>query len=91
MGHGYTHRHAHTEPFSAALFMRGPLDPSATQPPTDGSRGNVEKLSNVTLTHEERNLNEEENKLLVPRWKPANSYYSVCNSRSSSVDELEIR
>lgn len=48
MGHGYTHTHTNTEPFSAALCIHGPLDPSATRPRADGSRGGSEKLSNVT-------------------------------------------
>lgn len=93
MGHGYTF----TQPFSAALFKRGPLDPSATQPPTDGSCGNLEKLSNVTLTHEERNLNEEENELLVAHWKLANSYCItqcvICKNKlqGTLVDGLEMR
>lgn len=29
MGHSYTHTRRHMEPISAALFKRGPLDPSA--------------------------------------------------------------
>lgn len=92
-----THPHRRTQPFSAALFKRGPLDPSATQPPTDGSCGNLEKLSNVTLTHEERNLNEEENELLVAHWKLANSYCItqcvICKNKlqGTLVDGLEIR
>lgn len=65
--HSHVHARSHwRETFSTAAFKREPLNPSATRPPpADGSRGDLEKLPNVTLPQDGENLHEEENKLLL--------------------------
>lgn len=72
-----TATHTHADTWSQSQQHYSSVDLSThlrSQPPTDESGGNLEKLSNVTLTHEERNLNEEDNELLLfADWKVSKS------------------
>lgn len=97
MGHGYTFTQAHTAILDSTLqaWTSRPICDSASYRWELWQFGEVVKCH--ADTHEERNLNEEENELLVAHWKLANSYCItrcvICKNKlqGTLVDGLEIR